>query len=558
MPGGLLQLNAYGAQNQYLNGNPQMTFFKVVYRRYTNFSSEYIKQDATGPNTLSDDVPTQLYCKIDRNGDLIQQIYFVFDLPDIYSAYDWESSQELIRDGRNPELSIYKFSWVENLGTTIINWVNISIGGQEIDKQYGEWMNVWAELNLDNSVLDGYNEMIGNIPELFSPEIVPGANGFYPTSSLNPNLNIDYQQAAVLRDVRDPYSNPYLRHPSIRSRKIYVPLNFWFCNNPGLALPLIALQYHDIYLKIELRPLNEIYTIIDTDHDSPSLGFRIRPNQLKQKQAIGNFITQKQDWNYETLIQDKSNDYINSQDNMGWNLNPHFLINYYFLDKNERERFAAVTHEYLITQIYTSTFLGIVGSKTMELKLHNPCKQLIWTTKRSDLSEGLNQWTNYSNWWKQQDPYTIGTEFFLKSQDVGDKKIEEFFKNVPNKATDQFYVQNILKEARLLFEGQERFSTQKFGYFNYLQPYEYNIRTPKNGIYVFSFSIEKENYQPSGACNMARIKKIQLEVETTPIPSLENPNETLQFAYGYNFNVYAVNYNILRIMGGMGGLVFTN
>ena len=191
MPGGLLQLNAYGAQNQYLNGNPQMTFFKVVYRRYTNFSSEYIRQNVKGPNQLSESVPIQLSCKIDRNGDLIQQIYFVFNIPDIYSAYDWESAQKLINENRNPVDSLYKFHWIKNLGTTIINWVTISIGGQEIDKQYGEWMNVWAELNLHDSELDSYNEMIGNIPEIFSPELVPGNNGYYPTSSLNPILNVD-------------------------------------------------------------------------------------------------------------------------------------------------------------------------------------------------------------------------------------------------------------------------------------------------------------------------------------------------------------------------------
>ena len=558
MPGGLLQLNAYGAQNQYLNGNPQMTFFKVVYRRYTNFSSEYIRQDATGPNTLADDVPIQLYCKIDRNGDLIQQVYFVFDIPDIYSAYDWESAQELILTGRDPVDSIYKFSWVANLGTTIINWVNISIGGQEIDKQYGEWMNVWAELNLHNSQLDGYNQMTGNLPDLFAPEISPGANGFYPTSSLNPNLNTDYQIPEVLRNDLNPYLNPYLRPPSIKGRKIYVPLNFWFCNNPGLSLPLIALQYHDIYLKIELRPLNEIYTIIETDPYSAALGFRVKPNQLRQKQAIGNFITQKKDWNYNVLIQDTSNNYINSEDNMSWDLNPHFLINYYFLDKQERERFAAVTHEYLITQIYTSSFFGVVGSETMELKLHQPCKQLIWTTKRSDLSVSFNQWTNYTNWWREQDPRTQSEEFFQKTQNIGISEAEVFYNLLPNKESQKFYNENILVQARLLFEGEERFAPQQFGYFNYLQPYEYNIRTPKNGIYVFSFSVEKENYQPSGACNMARIKKIQLEVDTNEIPTRTNPNETLQFYYGYNFNVYAVNYNILRIMGGMGGLVFTN
>ena len=550
MPGGLLQLNAYGAQNQYLNGNPQMTFFKVVYRRYTNFSSEYIRQNVKGPNQLSQNVPIQLTCKIDRNGDLIQQIYFVFNIPDIYSSYDWESAQELINENRNPVSSLYNFYWIKNLGTTIINWITISIGGQEVDKQYGEWMNVWSELNLHESELNGYNEMIGSIPEIFAPDISPGNNGFYPLSSLNPNLDVDYQNPAFFGQKKDIRSNPYLRPPSIKGRKILVPINFWFCNNPGLSLPLIALQYHDVFLRIELRPINEIYTILETEPNSPLLGKRIRPNQLKRKQQIGNFITTRQDWNLKELIESQSDNFENSEANATWNLDPHFLINYYFLDKQERERFASVSHEYLITQMETSSYLGIIGTKSLDINLHNPSKQLIWTTKRSDVIT-TNSWNNYTNWLTELDPLT--NTFISRAAGL---EIDPDI--IPNKANKQYFQKQILKKARLLFNGEERFATQDFEYFNYLQPYEYNIRSPKDGIYVFSFSIEKEKFQPSGACNMARINKIQLQVECIPVPSRISENETLQYRYGFDINIYSVNYNILRIMAGMAGLVFTN
>ena len=547
MPGGLLQLSAYGSQNQYLNGNPQMTFFKIVYRRYTNFSSEYIRQNVKGPNSLSPNLPIQLTCKIDRNGDLIQQIYFAFNIPDIYSSYDYESANALIEKGLNPNKSLYNFRWVKNLGTTIINWVTISIGGQEIDKQYGEWMQIWSELNLNNSEIDSYNNMIGNIPELFSPENSPGQNGLYPNSSLNPNLNIDYQQPF------NKNANPYFKTPSINGNKIMVPLNFWFCKNPGLSLPLIALQYHDVFLKIELRPLNEIYTITETEIDDPLLGIRVRPNQLKTSQAIGNFTTSQTDWSYNNLLQDTSDNFQNSNNQVLWNLDPHFLINYYFLDKDERERFASVSHEYLITQIHTSSFLGVVGSKMLELNLHHPSKQLIWTTKRSDVSS-YNDWNNYTNWtFEDINPNCEEYSQITKSIKALNNKLLK-----PNKSNKRFFNKQILKNARLLFNGEERFATQDFSYFNYLQPFEYNIRTPKTGIYVYSFSISKENFQPSGACNMGRINKVQLHVQCNDIPSRINDNETLQYIYGYDINVFSNNYNVLRIMAGMGGLVYTN
>jgi hypothetical protein len=551
MPGGLLQLNAYGAQNQYLNGNPQMTFFKVVYRRYTNFSSEYIRQNVKGPNQLSPNVPIQLTCKIDRNGDLIQQIYFVFNLPDIYSAYDWETAQELIRERKNPIESLYNFNWIKNIGTSIINWITISIGGQEIDKQYGEWMNVWSELNLQDSELDAYNEMIGNIPELFSPDVVPGNNGFYPVSSLNPNLNVDYQENIFFENKDNARFNPYFRPASIKGRKIFVPINFWFCRNPGLSLPLIALQYHDVFIRIELRPLNELYTILETDITSPLLGSRIRPNQLKSNQSIGNFLSNKNQWNYQELVQAQSNNTKNSEANPFWNLDPHFLVNYYFLDTKERERFASVTHEYLITQTNTSSFLGTIGTKSLILNLHHPSKQLIWTTKRSDVSN-INDWNNYTNWLTEISPYTFS---YANKDFPADANLIDI---IPNKTNTELFSKQIMKSARILFNGEERFASQNFEYFSFLQPYEYNIRSPKDGIYVFSFSIEKEKFQPSGACNMARINKIQLEIECNKIPSRVSPNETLQYAYGYDINVYSINYNVLRIMGGMAGLVFTN
>lgn len=565
MPGGLLQLNAYGSQNQYLNGNPQMTFFKVVYRRYTNFSNEYIRQEVKGPNELSNNTPIQLNCKINRHGDLIQQIYFAFNIPNIYSSYDKETSDILLENFKNPTVSLYKFQWIKNLGSTIINWVSISIAGQEIDKQYGEWIQVWNELNLSNEELTAYNKMIGNIPELFSPEYSIGQSNIYPLSSLNPKENVDFQIPNI-DSIANIY-NPYYKSFSIKGRKIYVPLNFWFCKNPGLSLPLIALQYHDIYLRIELRPLIDLYTLIETNINNNKLGQRVKPNPLRQTQSINNFITSRTNWTIEELVEtqissnmDDSNDNTEITPFQGWGLDPHFLINYYFLDKEERKRFAKTTHEYLITQVYTSSFFGIVGTKTLDLKIQHPVKQLIWTTRRSDMNS-INNWNNLTNWLLDNvNPnsfvyydYLVNNNFIPPDNNINNLDII-----IPNKSNSQYFEEHILKKARLLFNGEERFAANDFSFFNLLQPFEYCIRSPRPGIYVYSFSIDKNNFQPSGSCNMSRIQNIELEVECVETPKRISLNQNLQYLYGFDINVYSVNYNVLRIMGGMGSIVFSN
>ena len=578
MAGGLLQLAAYGSQNQYLNGNPQMTFFKVVYRRYSNCAMEYIRQNVQGPNELQMDSEIKLTCKIDRNADLIKDIYFVFTIPDIYSGYDDNLVNILTEKfgiGVDYEKSLYKFKWIKNLGTTIIKEISITIGGLKIDRQYGEWLQVWSELNIDSNKIESYNQMIGNIPELYDPEISQGNNGFYPTSSLNPNQNIDFLSPETLNNnsVPNVYKNPFYRKASIDGRKLYIPIPFWFCGNSGLALPLIALQYHEVVLHIELRPITDLYTIIETNIESPKFGLRVKPNSLRKDQNISNFITSKKKWGVEELqnsdinIEDDDDEnlflgtknnvynYQNENNFNGWGFSPYFLINFIFLDKNEREKFAETTHEYLIKQVQTKHYKGVLGSKVLDLIIHHPVTQIIWTTQRSDV-DSRNDWSNYSNWIYENTPPS--SKLF--------KNINEYLTeneinlSIPNKNNSIYHKKDILKNARILFDGHPLFAKEEEEFFNLIQPYQYNTRNPKNGIYVYSFSLDNEGYQPTGSCNMSRIKKIQLDIETQQVLPFENSfnNESLRFKYNYNINVYSINYNILRIMAGMGGLVFSN
>tara|TARA_Y100000589_G_scaffold331776_1_gene386975 strand:- start:1191 stop:2807 length:1617 start_codon:yes stop_codon:yes gene_type:complete len=538
MPGGLLQLAAYGAQNQYLNSNPQFTFFKSVYRRYTNFSMEFIRLNHEGPNELSVDVSSKITFKVQRNGDLISQLYFIFNLPDIYSHYD-------------PTTKIpYKFHWIKNIGTEILNSVSITIGGQQIDIQYGEWLTIWNELTLSNDKKHGYNEMTANLMEYYAPEDVEGTLGIYPTSTLDQNLDLD-PESLIANDF-----NPYLRPPSISSRQVYVPLNFWFCRNTGLALPLIALQYQEVQINIELRPIIDLYTIIETDQDNPNYLQRVKPNPLRNDQNIANFtvsggtednttINRQQAGSIDTDVE------INFK---GWGFQPYLDCNYIFLDKEERTKFAQISHEYLIEQTFRQDFKGIIGNKILELNLNRLSKQIIWVTKRNDIA-ARNDWNNYTNWLDQnQNPSsTVYKNYFTADQ------LQEIASSfIPTRSTNKYFQKNILREARLLFNGMERQNWRNSTFYNYLQPYQHSKCIPKTGIYLYSFSHELEKYQPSGACNMSRIKRIQLDISTNDIIPKISENENLQYQYLFDVTVYTVNYNVLRIMAGMAGTAFNN
>ena len=557
MAGGLIQLAAYGAQNQYLNGSPQMTFFKAVYRRYTNYSMEPIRVDFDGQTELSYDLNVQMRCKLPRSGDLINKMYFVINIPDIYSGYDNYSGESLD----------YKFWWISSLGTSMIKKVSISIGGNQISEMYGEWIEIWHEIFCDHGAKSHFDHMTGNVPDVSMPQYNGIRGGTYPTSTLNSDLTDDPQDATKITVFT---SNPYLQQPSILGRKLYVPLPFWFNTNPGLALPLISLQYHEVQLEIELRKITELYTIIETRKDIPgaSKGKRRRPLASQNHHHIGNFITDI----LSTTFQ-KGNDLSNKTLNSTWNMDTHLLVNYIFLDQEERERFSKSSHEYLIEQTFKREFLGVLGTNTLELKIEHPVKYMVWMAQRDDIVSDVNSHNNYTNWLHEFIP--PGSDSYLDF--VGASNQDELFYEVngqgeaviennnytelqrpllPTKFNFNYYKENIIENCRLLFNGVERYRSMDNIYFEHVQPYQHDLKIDKKGVYVYSFSLDPTKYQPSGACNMSRIKNLQLELETVDVQRVKVENEFVP-EYRFNISVYSVNYNILRIMSGMAGLSFS-
>ena len=297
MGGGLLQLVAYGAQDVYLTGNPQITFFKVVYRRHTNFSIESIIQSHNG----TVDFGSRMTCQISRNGDLLHKLYLQVEINGTVN-------------------NVIK---TQNLGHYIIKTAEVEIGGQLIDRQYGIWMQIWNELTLPYGKKEGFDKMIGN------------------------------------------YNHSDLHHTITNgvNSKLYIPLEFWFCRNVGLALPLIALQYHEVKININFNDLTKSYNGNTED---------------------GNLILSS----------------------------AALWADYIFLDTDERRRFAQLSHEYLIEQVqFTGSESAVASSKTrLKMSFNHPVKELVWVNMK-------DSYQNAKNWCVWQDQITDKVELQLNGND---------------------------------------------------------------------------------------------------------------------------------------------
>ena len=450
MGGGLMQLVAYGAQDIYLTGNPQITFFKVVYRRHTNFAMEAIEQVFNGVAQFGNKV----VCTIARNGDLVGRMYLEIDV----------NGKKVANAQRN--------------GHKMIKFAEIEIGGQKIDKHYGEWLDIWNQL-----------------------------------SSPSENLHKLYQMV----------DGDLVTADSSHNTKYYIPLQFWFNRNPGLALPLIALQYHEVKVIIEFEALKNIRMSDGTD---TVCGF---------KNSDGGA--------------DVSN--VNIQ-------NACLYCDYIFLDTDERRRFAQVSHEYLIEQVQhggTQSYSQTTSKVNINLNLNHPVKELVWVVQ--------NQ--------AQKHTYNYTQDCDSKGGDVAG-----------HESTIEF-----VRTAKIQLNGHDRFRERQGSYFRCVQPYQHHSGalpqartlgkaddvsdhgTPNDEfgyIYSYSFALKPEEHQPSGTCNFSRIDNAVLNMTLQPSRSGKPWNGNLKTSTTHSttpntdkdVRIYAVNYNVLRIMSGMGGLAYSN
>jgi len=539
-----MQLVAYGAQDVYLTGNPQITFWKVTYRRHTNFAMESIEQTFNGQA----DFGRRVQCTVSRNGDLCYRTYLQVTLPQVGGANCYAR-------------------WLDNPGHQLISMVEVEIGGQRIDRQYGDWMHIWNQLTLTSEQEDGYHKMIGNTTQL--------------TFLTDPNF-ADVATACSAAGVPQAVCAPRRALPETT---LYVPLEFWFCRNPGLALPLIALQYHEVKINIELRPMDEcLWAVNGLGTSTANKG---KHTESYQKSLVAASL----------------------------------YVDYVFLDTDERRRMAQNPHEYLIEQLQ---FTGdeSIGSSSNKVKLNfnHPCKELIFVVQPDanvsycdsfEDGQALNmalgaQPFNYTDALDalpnsirafsstaQLEGSTAGPNgggrggsavqnavidsngLFTDSlagdgtsaNDLSASQLTDlsmaFSDGVNNGVSDagafvlcetsrklHCWGENPVVTAKLQLNGQDRFSEREGTYFDLVQPFQHHTRHPDTGINVYSFALRPEEHQPSGTCNFSRIDNatLQLVVSAAAIGSSATAK----------VRVYATNYNVLRVMSGMGGLAYSN
>ena len=656
MGGGLMQLVAYGAQDVYLTGNPQITFWKVTYRRHTNFAMESIEQTFNGQA----DFGRRVTCTISRNGDLAYRTYLQVTLPEI--------NQQMANTNQS---DVYA-RWLDFPGEQLISQVEVEIGGQRIDRQYGDWMHIWNQLTLSAEQERGYHQMIGNTTAL--------------TYITDPSFNdVDGPcESTAPRQVCAPRN-------ALPETTLYIPFQFWYCRNPGLALPLIALQYHEVKINLDIRPTDECLWAVST------LDCGSGVNNLKVTTAYA-----------QSLVA------------------ASLYVDYVFLDTDERRRMAQNPHEYLIEQLQ---FTGdeSVGSSSNKIKLNfnHPCKELIWVVQPDEnvdycaslectetlykllgaqpfnytdavdalpnaihafsTQPGLVQqdangvnvgYIDSEGLFQQAGPVGVSgvaaciqalllqdkieTTAALQTGDaasvvmsgqgnavggaydglsaaeicakVSQSKYGMIFSgwntmngvnslyagdgvadvskglhsmgghainktgpfstglaptvegtasgmNMRSYASPQFGVdansqqlvgvsdagtfvlsetaltmhcwgQNPVVTAKLQLNGQDRFSEREGTYFDLVQPFQHHTRNPDTGINVYSFALRPEEHQPSGTCNFSRIDNATLQLVLS--------NATVEGTKTAKVRVYATNYNVLRVMSGMGGLAYSN
>lgn len=551
MSGALVQIAAFGTQDVLLMGNPTVTFFKNVVNRHTNFAIETIQQVLQGASNFGASNAT---VQITRDGDLLWKTFIRFKLPRLETTYSFSAAID-------KPVTIVPARWTDDIGHHLIQNCNVVIGGSQIDKHYGDWLQIWSQLTLDESKRAGYNDMIGNRYELM------GNNG-------RPVIDAAWLTANNAAGVY-----PFTARFNIPEAIIEVPLQFWFCRDPALTIPLVSLPYHDVRISFDIRALDHVV---------------IPPMVIGEPADVAKVTLQ----------------YSNIE-----SLQPIVYANYVFLDNAERKRYAQHPQEYLVEQLQYAENPASQGSVDINLNFNHPTKELVFVAQKqtyvqhrcTDVTSNsyniANQLSNYqftgynavANKWSLVDGYTHGMpEYGNMSTTYG----------------------NPIDRAELVINGVARVKETDSIFFNRTQPYMHHSCIPQAaGINVYSFALKPESIQPSGTINFSRIDNTTLRLRLkTQIPSAYgyyygtsnsvSINPMAPYIYevapkeaeveidsdtgaiktvssyaaprvfkainndgsdagngitsGYNVKIYGLNFNVLRIVSGMGGLAYAN
>ena len=577
MPGGLIQLVGTGAQNELVNGSPSMTHFRAVYRRHTNFAMESIRMPFSSSNLEFSPTGTRtISCRIDRYAQLIHDCYLVLNLPDIWSPlkYLGAAATPAGYDPRSNSIG-YEFQWIKNVGYNLIDHVDLVMNGQVIQRLRGDWLKTYSYLTHDANKRIIVDQMVGNVPEIYDPANAYDRQNQYP-----------HAIASVALPPDDPRTR--VPEPSIRSRRLVIPLHFWFCENPGLALPLVSLQNSEVYINVTLRNVNDLYTVIDTDPThTATYGKRIAPDSATVPVGQSSLLT--------TFLSPPNPDGTPSNLTLTtWFPDPYIEGNFIYLTEMEMNQLARADQSFLIKTINYIGKEGQFGGNTdIEIPMHNLVTRIVFNGQRSDRI-AVNDWDNYTNW---TNPNRAPWSAISSDADTG------ILSSGQQQATSVWPKDTII-DGVLLFDGKERFQPKPLPFFSLQQMYRHSVGqiTAIPGVYQYSFALDNEQYQPSGAANGSMFNRIILRLTMQqPIPQSvttdggststvvcilkstafsPNPtvipagqianydpselltvvqtNNNVVFVYTYNVNVYVESINFLRIVSGLGNLVFAS
>lgn len=558
MSGGLLNLVAEGANNVFIMGNPTKTFFRTTYAKHTNFGLQKFRIDYDGQRDLRLTEPSMFSFKIPRYGDLLMDTYLVINLPDIYSPIYAPCADT------NYKWAPYEFQWIHDLGSQMLQEVEITCGHMVLARFSGDYLRNMVERDFLRAKKDLFYRMTGNIKELHDPANIESRNNAYPSAY--------YTESSLGAE------------PSIRGRTLYIPLNVWFTLNSTMAIPLVALQYNEMHINVTLRPIQQLFRVRDV-FDPYNYFPYVAPD-----------FTQQQ-FQFYRFLQTPPGEQIRPQDygnqSTQWNADVHLLATYCFLSEDEARQFAASPHAYLVKDVMEYTFENISGTKRLELGSSGMVSSWMFYLQRNDVNL-RNEWSNYTNWPYSNLPFDVQFapatsqtiySFVMINPLTGLALTTGPMFDLSGTATNIYVTgnfnaannKNILMTMGILLDGNYRENALESGVFEYVEKYTRSQGDCPDGLYCYNFCLNTNpiQIQPSGAINMSCFHTVEMEV-TTFLPTIDttaaanymfvcdacgnyvglSKQNWRLFEYTYNCKIMEERYNILYFENGNAGMMY--
>jgi hypothetical protein len=566
MAGGLLNLVSEGQQNIILNGNPEKTFWKSTYKKYTNFGKQNFRLDYEGTPSLNLTTESTFVFKVKRYADLLMDCYISMALPTIWSPI-FPPQAVPQQDGSTvyTDWAPYEFKWIDNIGAQMIDRITITCGNQKLQEYSGRYILASVQRDFSSEKRQLFSEMIGNIPELNDPA--------------NAGTHVNSYPNAFYASLPDGSPNPAGAQPSIMGKVLYIPLGAWFNLKTQNAFPLVSLQYNELHISVTFKPINQIFRIRDVMDYTNNFPY-VAPNFNQYYMQFYRFLQTPPD---EKL---GPTSYVDTRFN--WNADIHLNCTYCFLSNDESMLFAKNEQKYLIKQVYEKPYYNVTGQNKVQIDSIGMVISWMFYFQRSDVNL-RNEWSNYTNW-----PYNYMPVDITPAPAAG---------NYPNPDTvppappfigpgtnpdgtlsglaitgvyNQQNLKQILVSMGILLDGQYRENILPAGVYNYVEKYTRTEGFAPDGLYCYNFCLDTSPYslQPSGAMNMSRFTNVEFEFVTINPPTdpyaqvltICNPNtgeiigvnKPTWRIYEYNYDLYVIEerVNMVVFVGGNAGLLY--